>query len=314
MTLKYVFGGFVGLALASMASAQDVLPTAKPDVYLGRGFGIGDVGTGVAYHEVFNQYYSTIGGKSAWVYDSLGYRIQDTMVDVDTRGMYYDSASKTVRAFNRAAFTTGGLFEIELDAAGLIVGSSSVVLSPIPGIAGLQSMPVADPARGVFYSRDSDHRVLVADGQTGELLFEVELDFATAGLMRASDFSLGFDPALDVFVVVEQFGFRAVVFDTNGNYVGDSRLSVTGPQHYGVQYANGLLFVLIPSNFGWQGYEVVVQCYADCDRSGELDIFDFLCFQNQFIIEDPLADCDDSGGWDIFDFLCYQDKFAAGCS
>jgi hypothetical protein len=25
-----------------------------------------------------------------------------------------------------------------------------------------------------------------------------------------------------------------------------------------------------------------VVCYADCDDSGELDSFDFLCFQNEF--------------------------------
>jgi uncharacterized membrane protein len=54
-------------------------------------------------------------------------------------------------------------------------------------------------------------------------------------------------------------------------------------------------------------------CYADCDASGELDFFDFLCFQNQFAAGDPEADCDVSGELDFFDFLCFQDEFAAGC-
>jgi hypothetical protein len=54
-------------------------------------------------------------------------------------------------------------------------------------------------------------------------------------------------------------------------------------------------------------------CYADCDDSGELDFFDFLCFQNAFASGDPYADCDDSGSLDFFDFLCFQDEFAAGC-
>jgi len=54
-------------------------------------------------------------------------------------------------------------------------------------------------------------------------------------------------------------------------------------------------------------------CYADCDTSGELDFFDFLCFQNAFAARDPYADCDDSGEWDFFDFLCFQNEFAAGC-
>jgi hypothetical protein len=54
-------------------------------------------------------------------------------------------------------------------------------------------------------------------------------------------------------------------------------------------------------------------CYADCDGSGELDFFDFLCFQDAFAAGEPYADCDGSGDLDFFDFLCFQDAFAAGC-
>jgi hypothetical protein len=54
-------------------------------------------------------------------------------------------------------------------------------------------------------------------------------------------------------------------------------------------------------------------CYADCDGSGDLDFFDFLCFQNAFAAGEPYADCDGSGGLDFFDFLCFQNEFAAGC-
>ena len=54
-------------------------------------------------------------------------------------------------------------------------------------------------------------------------------------------------------------------------------------------------------------------CYADCDGSGSLDFFDFLCFQNAFSAGDPYADCDQSGVLDFFDFLCYQNAFDAGC-
>ncbi|MFG0286163.1 MAG: hypothetical protein ACF8R7_17235 [Phycisphaerales bacterium JB039] len=55
------------------------------------------------------------------------------------------------------------------------------------------------------------------------------------------------------------------------------------------------------------------QCYPDCDGSGTLDFFDFLCFQNAFATGDPYADCDGSGTLDFFDFLCFQNEFAAGC-
>src|SRR5690606_23592294 len=54
-------------------------------------------------------------------------------------------------------------------------------------------------------------------------------------------------------------------------------------------------------------------CYADCDESGALDFFDFLCFQNGFAAGEPYADCDESGSLDFFDFLCFQNEFAAGC-
>ncbi|MFG0286473.1 MAG: hypothetical protein ACF8R7_18825 [Phycisphaerales bacterium JB039] len=54
-------------------------------------------------------------------------------------------------------------------------------------------------------------------------------------------------------------------------------------------------------------------CYADCDGSGTLDFFDFLCFQNAFATGDPYADCDGTGTLDFFDFLCFQNEFALGC-
>jgi hypothetical protein len=54
-------------------------------------------------------------------------------------------------------------------------------------------------------------------------------------------------------------------------------------------------------------------CYADCDGSGSLDFFDFLCFQNAFLAGEPYADCDGSGVLDFFDFLCFQNEFLAGC-
>ena len=54
-------------------------------------------------------------------------------------------------------------------------------------------------------------------------------------------------------------------------------------------------------------------CYPDCDESGELDFFDFLCFQDAFAAGEPYADCDGSGSHDFFDFLCFQDEFAEGC-
>ncbi|MFG0285811.1 MAG: hypothetical protein ACF8R7_15455 [Phycisphaerales bacterium JB039] len=57
----------------------------------------------------------------------------------------------------------------------------------------------------------------------------------------------------------------------------------------------------------------VRRCYADCDGTDDLDLFDFLCFQNAFATDDYYADCDASGALDFFDFLCFQNEFATGC-
>ncbi len=58
---------------------------------------------------------------------------------------------------------------------------------------------------------------------------------------------------------------------------------------------------------------VAEPCVADCDRSGALDLFDFLCFQNAFAAGDASADLDGDGQLTLFDFLAFQNAFAAGC-
>jgi glucose/arabinose dehydrogenase len=84
------------------------------------------------------------------------------------------------------------------------------------------------------------------------------------------------------------------------------------------QDQDGEVYVLAGPNsapFGSFGavYRIVDACGADCDGSGALDFFDFLCYQDLFAAGDPGADCDGSGTIELADFLCYQDLFAAGC-
>jgi len=54
-------------------------------------------------------------------------------------------------------------------------------------------------------------------------------------------------------------------------------------------------------------------CLADCNSDGELDVFDFICFQQAFSDGAPSADCNDDGTPDIFDFICFQQAFNQGC-
>ncbi len=58
---------------------------------------------------------------------------------------------------------------------------------------------------------------------------------------------------------------------------------------------------------------VFIPCYPDCEEDGDLDIFDFLCFQSEWSAKTPYGDCEKDGDWDVFDFLCYQSAYAGGC-
>ena len=61
------------------------------------------------------------------------------------------------------------------------------------------------------------------------------------------------------------------------------------------------------------GWTITLRCPADCDGSGALDFFDFLCFQDAFAAGDPSADLDGDGALTVFDFLAFQNAFDAGC-
>ena len=90
----------------------------------------------------------------------------------------------------------------------------------------------------------------------------------------------------------------------NPRFVDDPNAPNTGVP------GNGFAEIVDMGAYEFQG-EV---CYPDCDGSGTLDIFDFLCFQNSFVSGEPYAcDCDPDPVCDIFDFLCFQNAFVSGC-
>ena len=64
-------------------------------------------------------------------------------------------------------------------------------------------------------------------------------------------------------------------------------------------------------NVLWTG--CINQCYPDCDRSGGLDINDFVCFIGKYAALDPYANCTVDAVIDINDFACFVGKFAQGC-
>ena len=55
------------------------------------------------------------------------------------------------------------------------------------------------------------------------------------------------------------------------------------------------------------------ECYADFTGEGDLDLFDFLQFVNEFNTQSGRADCEADGFYDLFDFLCFVNAFNTGC-
>lgn len=112
------------------------------------------------------------------------------------------------------------------------------------------------------------------------------------GAMRVR-FIDGFEPAgADVYAVISN---AAIAGEFASIDVGPS--GAFGPAH--VVYGPDAV--------------IVVACAADRDADGELTLFDFLAFQNQFAISDVQADLDGDGSLTLFDFLAFQNKFSLGC-
>ncbi|MCA9278106.1 MAG: hypothetical protein H6815_04865 [Phycisphaeraceae bacterium] len=75
-------------------------------------------------------------------------------------------------------------------------------------------------------------------------------------------------------------------------------------------YVNALDLRVLDA-LGWT--YVDIGCYADCDQSGTINIFDYICFGNAYANQDPYADCDQSGMLNVFDYICFGNAYAGGC-
>ena len=54
-------------------------------------------------------------------------------------------------------------------------------------------------------------------------------------------------------------------------------------------------------------------CPGDIEGDADVDIFDFLAFQNLYASQDPRADVECDGDWDIFDYLAFLNLTSQGC-
>jgi hypothetical protein len=109
----------------------------------------------------------------------------------------------------------------------------------------------------------------------------------------------------------------AIVWSTQFGSTGSDEaqaLAVDGTGGvYAAGYTNGSLGGPLAGD--WDGYVAHLgAAYGpDCDGSGVLDLFDFLCFVNLFNAGAPGADCDGNHAADLFDFLCFVNAFNYGC-
>jgi hypothetical protein len=168
-------------------------------------------------------------------------------------------------------------------------GPRTTQLNPNSPVAGLILMFLNNSNTGGVTDVDASG---AADVKTGVEL-SVDLD------------ELGWDGVSEIkvagFITSEDAGFMSNQFigglpDGWGN-LGEPRVidfgNIAGTQH-----------VVIPLSG---------ECYADCDGDGDLTLFDFLCFVNDFNTQGAYSNCDGEDGHTLFDFLCYVNAFNGGC-
>ncbi|MCA9278826.1 MAG: S8 family serine peptidase [Phycisphaeraceae bacterium] len=50
--------------------------------------------------------------------------------------------------------------------------------------------------------------------------------------------------------------------------------------------------------------------YVDCDGSGSVNIFDYICFGNEYAAGNAYADCDGNGTLNVFDYICFGNEYS----
>jgi hypothetical protein len=143
-------------------------------------------------------------------------------------------------------------------------------------------MVFAPPARlGIDIAGADDHDAIIGDGR---------MTLGGTLELRLVD---GYQPAGDAAFTVITQGLLSGFID---------RIEVDPPTSFGPPHA-----------ITTEQTVTVVLCAADRDGDGDLTVFDFLRFQNQFDAGSHWADLDGDGGLTIFDFLAFQTAFDAGC-
>ena len=206
---------------------------------------------------------------------------------------------RTGRAFhiggdvrNSIAFGPGGVL-YGTDASGRL-GTVSTTTGNVTRLSGPRLLTLYgldyNPRDGFLYGIISSASGAIPDlvrlsTRTGEIV-------ATIPLSRGID---GFVPG-------------SIAFESDGDLI----MTDGSRQVYEINPTSGFTRVRTSSSRAPQGLGLA-PCLADVDASGELNVFDFLEFQNLFDAGNPEADLDGDGALTILDFLAFQNEFDAGC-
>lgn len=201
-------------------------------------------------------------------------------------------------------------FAEDIDPIDLNMGIDGLLYALHPGGSpGGRQIDVYDPDTLIFIRRifdrwsQPDHRSIAIDGEGYFYLADWDGDVSrfspegelqeTVNLIPIADMRnlYDIDVAADGTLIVCDIRGRALVTDT----------AFTSFDFFDFNDKGGFVHIIADG------------CIADCDGSGALDLFDFLCYQSLFTAGNPEADCDGSGSLDVFDFLCFQTAFAVGC-
>ncbi|MFI4916350.1 MAG: GC-type dockerin domain-anchored protein [Phycisphaerales bacterium JB060] len=166
-----------------------------------------------------------------------------------------------------------------------------------------------------------------------DVAFEaIEIEVTQTGLYTILSDQENFGFEWDGYLLVYETSFDPAnpldnLLDLNDDYFG-SMLPGTGVGYSGLEnitLTEGVSYFIVTTGFAnddagpyqTQAFGVggvrIFTCYADINGDSQLNIFDFLAYQNLFDAGDDRADCDEDGTLDLFDFLCFQNAFDVGC-
>ena len=232
-----------------------------------------------------------------WSYDDIG--ITPTLVGT----FMYNGASQ---AFVGAAFANGKLYCIKN-----IATEAIYEVDPVTAIATLISS--YDPNAYDLGGLDFD--------ESGTIMYATNDDTAPVG---SGLFTVDFSGANAVITMVTPYPTGET--DIDGLAIGGGRAYLIedepGPSIHVYNLVTNAYEASMNTPFAtaevfsagtWAPGLAGKGCYADCEGDGDLDVFDFLCFQGAYAQQDPYADCEEDGDWDVFDFLCFQGAYANGC-